>query len=97
MGSGFARPFLLFKDRGFLMEEAHTILHQISAILGIKQCTSTQVLGVCLEFWVGGLVSIGLIKIKDLLNIKKRFEELTSKPKPTKTKKKKKKTKKRKK
>ena len=77
------------------MEEAHTILHQITTLLGIKQCTSTQILGICLEFWVGAAVSIGLLKIRDLLNIKKKFEamvkETEPKPKPKKKKKKKKK------
>ena len=75
------------------MEEAHTILHQISTFIGLKQCTSTQVFGICLEFWVGGMVSIGLLKVKDLLNIKKRFEELTTQQEPKKSKKKKKKKK----
>ena len=76
------------------MEEAHTILHQISALLGIKQCTSTQILGICLEFWVGGAVSVGFLKVKDLLSIKKKFEtmvkETESKPKSKKKPKKKK-------
>ena len=80
------------------MEEAHTILHQISALLGIKQCTSTQILGICLEFWVGGAVSIGFLKVKNLLNIKKKFEtmvkETESKPESKKKSKKKKRKKK---
>ena len=78
------------------MDEAHTVLHQISTLMGIKQCTSTQILGICLEFWVGGMVSIGLLKVRDLLNIKKKFEQLIAEPKPKKTKKKKKKSKKKK-
>lgn len=76
------------------MEESHTILHQITTLLGIKQCTSTQILGICLEFWVGGMVSAGLLKVRDLLNIKKKFEELTDQSKQKKAKKKKKKKKK---
>ena len=75
------------------MEEAHIILHQISTLIGLKQCTSTQILGICLEFWVGALVSIGILKVKDLLNIKKRFQELTTQQEPKKSKKKKKKKK----
>ena len=77
------------------MEEAHTIIHQIITILGIKQCTATQILGICIEFWVGGAVAIGLLKVKNLLGIKKQFEELQStllmQEKPKKKKKKKKK------
>ena len=44
------------------MEEAHTIWHQITTILVLKQCTSTQMLGICLEFWVGAAVALGIIK-----------------------------------
>ena len=78
------------------MEEAHTILHQITLLLGIKQCTSTQILGICLEFWVGGAVTAGVLKVKNLLSIKKQLEDLQSsmikqKPKSKKKKKKKKK------
>jgi hypothetical protein len=58
------------------MEEAHTVWHQITAILGIKQCSSTQMLGICLEFWVGAGVAIGFIKIKALMAIKRELELL---------------------
>jgi hypothetical protein len=58
------------------MEEAHTVWHQITTILGIKQCSNTQMLGICLEFWVGAGVAIGFIKIKALMAIKREFELL---------------------
>lgn len=76
------------------MEEIHTILHQITSILGVKQCTATQALGICIEFWVGAAAALGLIKVKDLLNIKKKFEAITSQEKTEKKTKKKKKKKK---
>lgn len=60
------------------MEEAHTIWHQITSILGIKQCTSTQMLGICLEFWVGAGVALGIIKVKALYGIKRELEQLKS-------------------
>ena len=60
------------------MEEAHSILHQITAILGIKQCTATQMLGICLEFWVGAAVAMGALKVRQLYAIKKQLEELKS-------------------
>lgn len=66
------------------MEEIHTIWHQIAAIIGLKQCTSSQVLGICLEFWLGVGATGGLLKIKQLVG-------LTKKPKKSKKKKKKKK------
>ena len=71
------------------MEEAHTIWHQITQMLGVKQCTATQILGICLEFWVGALVALGVIKVRALYGIKAQLEDLKGK------KKKKKKTKKR--
>ena len=79
------------------MEEAHTILHQITILLGIKQCTATQILGICVEFWVGGAVAVGALKVKDLLGIKKQFESLQSSVVVKKSKNKKKKRKKKKK
>ena len=63
------------------MEEAHTILHQITNLLGVKQCTATQILGICLEFWVGALVALGVIKVKALYGIKTQLEELKGKKK----------------
>ena len=63
------------------MEETHTLLHQITSLLGIKQCTSTQILGICLEFWVGGLVAVGAIKARALLGIKRELEKLKGKKK----------------
>ena len=61
------------------MEETHTLLHQITSLLGMKQCTSTQILGICLEFWVGALVALGAIKAKTLWGIKKQLEHLKGK------------------
>lgn len=61
------------------MEEAHSLLHQITGILGIKQCTSTQVLGICLEFWVGGAVAFGALKLKTLYGIKSQLEAIQNK------------------
>ena len=75
------------------MDEAHTVLHQITALLGIKQCTSTQIIGICLEFWVGAAVTSGAVKVKSLLSAKKELENLKS-PKKTKKRKKKKRKKK---
>lgn len=72
------------------MGEAHTILHDIVSILGIKQCTATQMLGICLEFWVGGAVAVGMVKLKTLLGIKKELERIKSSKKKKKGKKKKK-------
>ena len=70
------------------------ILHEIATLLGVKQCTATQALGICVEFWVGAGAALGIIKIKDLLNIKKKFEAVksqrNSKKKKSKRKKKKK-------
>ena len=71
------------------MEDTHTLLHQITTMLGIKQCTATQIMGICLEFWVGALVALGVIKARTLWGIKKQLEQLKGK------KKKKKKSKKR--
>ena len=76
------------------MEEAHTILHQITALLGIKQCTATQILGICLEFWVGAAVALGALKLRQLYAIKKHLEEIKSGSLSGKKKKKKKKRKK---
>ena len=76
------------------MEEAHLLLHEITAMLGIKQCTSTQLLGICLEFWVGGAVAIGAVRLKTLYGIKNQLESL--KEAPTKRSKKKRKKKKKK-
>lgn len=73
------------------MDETHTLLHQITALLGIKQCTSTQILGICLEFWVGGLVAVGAIKAKALLGIKRELEKLKGTKKKTKRKRRRKK------
>lgn len=61
------------------MEEAHTIWHQITQMLGVKQCTATQILGICLEFWVGALVALGVIKVRALYGIKAQLEELKGK------------------
>ena len=63
------------------MDETHTLLHQITSLLGIKQCTSTQIMGICLEFWVGALVALGAIKIKALWGIKAQLEQLKGKKK----------------
>ena len=76
------------------MEEAHLLLHEITAMLGIKQCASTQLLGICLEFWVGGAVAIGAVRLKTLYGIKNQLESL--KENPTKRSKKKHKKKKKK-
>ena len=62
------------------MEEAHLLLHEITAMLGIKQCTSTQLLGICLEFWVGGAVAIGAVRLKTLYGIKQQLERLKEDP-----------------
>ena len=66
------------------MEEAHTILHQITSILGIKQCTATQVMGICLEFWVGAGVALGVLKVKALHKAKSELEKLKGKKIPQK-------------
>ena len=58
------------------MQEAHLVLHQIIELIGLKQCTSTQILGICLEFWVGGAVAIGALKLKTLYGIRKQLEEI---------------------
>ena len=71
--------YLVVRERR--MDETHTLLHQITSLLGIKQCTSTQILGICLEFWVGGLVAVGAIKAKALLGIKRELEKLKAKKK----------------
>lgn len=73
------------------MEEAHTILHQITSILGIKQCTATQIMGICLEFWVGVGVALGALKVRLLYKAKSELEKLKGSKKPTKKKSKKKK------
>ena len=72
--------------------EIHETLHQLKALLGIKQCTATQMMGICAEFWVGALAAWGTIKVKHLLAIKKQFNELLLKnqKKPKKKKKSKK-------
>ena len=75
------------------MEEAHTILHQITSILGIKQCTATQVMGICLEFWVGAAVALGVLKVKMLYKAKTELEKLKAPKKPRKKKSKSKKKK----
>lgn len=77
------------------MGEAHTIWHQIIEIFGVKQCTATQVLGICLEFWVGAGVALGIIKVKALYGIKKELEQLRSGKSSQKSKSKKKKSKRR--
>ena len=74
------------------MEEVHSIWHQITTILGIKQCTATQIAGICLEFWIGAAVALGIIKVKALYGIKKELKKLKS----VKSKKKKKKKRRRK-
>ena len=79
------------------MEEAHAILHQITTLLGIKQCTATQMLGICLEFWVGAAVALGVLKVRQLYGIKKQLEELKSRSSSSKKKSKKKKKQKKKK
>ena len=76
------------------MEEAHTILHQITSILGIKQCTATQVVGICLEFWVGAGVALGAIKVKTLYKAKSELEKLKVRKKSKTKKSKRKKSKK---
>ena len=58
------------------MEEAHTVLHQIYTMLGIKQCTATQVLGICVEFWVGAAVALGVLKVRALYKIKSELQAL---------------------
>lgn len=75
------------------MEEAHSILHQITATLGIKQCTATQMLGICLEFWVGAAVAMGALKVRALYKIKAQLEEIKGQKSSSKKKKKKKKKK----
>lgn len=62
------------------MNEAHTILHDIKQALGLQQCTATQALGICLEFWVGGAVAVGAVKVRELLRF--RDAVLTGKRKP---------------
>ena len=47
-------------------------------------------LGICLEFWVGGAVAVGMVKLKTLLGIKKELERIKSSKKKKKGKKKKK-------
>ena len=76
------------------MEEAHTILHQITSILGIKQCTATQVMGICLEFWVGAGVALGVLKVRLLYKAKSELEKLKRQKKSGKKKSKSKKKKK---
>lgn len=60
------------------MNEAHSILHDIKSLLGIGQCTSTQAIGICLEFWVGALVAVGALKIKKLYAIKNSLSQQVS-------------------
>ena len=78
------------------MEEAHTVLHQIYTMLGIKQCTATQILGICIEFWVGAAVALGVLKVRALYRIKSELQALkeqgASKKKRKKKKKKRKKS-----
>lgn len=78
------------------MEEAHTVLHQIYTMLGIKQCTATQILGICVEFWVGAAVALGVLKVRALYKIKSELQALkeqgSSKKKRKKKKKKRKKS-----
>lgn len=78
------------------MEEAHTVLHQIYTMLGIKQCTATQILGICIEFWVGAAVALGVLKVRALYKIKSELQALkeqgSSKKKRKKKKKKRKKS-----
>ena len=78
------------------MEEAHTVLHQIYTMLGIKQCTATQILGICIEFWVGAAVALGVLKVRALYKIKSELQALkeqgASKKKRKKKKKKRKKS-----
>lgn len=78
------------------MEEAHTVLHQIYTMLGIKQCTATQILGICVEFWVGAAVALGVLKVRALYKIKSELQALkeqgASKKKRKKKKKKRKKS-----
>lgn len=78
------------------MEEAHTVLHQIYTMLGIKQCTATQILGICVEFWVGAAVALGVLKVRALYRIKSELQALkeqgASKKKRKKKKKKRKKS-----
>ena len=47
------------------LQHAHSVLHQITEALGIQQCTATQVLGICIEFWFGIGVATGAIKLKE--------------------------------
>ena len=53
------------------MNEAHSVFHEISSVLGVGRCTATQVVGICLEFWVGGLVAVGALKVKSLYDFKR--------------------------
>lgn len=46
------------------LQEAHSLVHQITEALGIQQCTATQVLGICIEFWFGVGIAMGVIKLK---------------------------------
>ena len=64
----------LFKFMG----EAHTVWHEIISILGVKQCTATQMLGICLEFWVGAGVALGILKLRTLYKIKNELVQLKS-------------------
>ena len=60
------------------MGEAHTVWHEIISILGVKQCTATQMLGICLEFWVGAGVALGILKLRTLYKIKNELVQLKS-------------------
>ena len=62
------------------MNEAHTILHDIKQVLGIQQCTATQALGICLEFWIGAAVAVGAVKVRELVRF--RDSVLTGKQQP---------------
>ena len=75
------------------MNEAHEIVHQIKALFGVQQCTATQALGICLEFWIGAAVAVGAVKVRELVKFRDSMRAATltgKKPKAAKQKPKKK-------
>ena len=46
------------------LQQAHDLVHQITEVLGIEQCTATQVLGICIEFWFGVGITAGVIQLR---------------------------------
>ena len=62
------------------MDEAHSVFHEIRSMLGIGRCTATQVVGICLEFWVGALVAVGALKVKSLYDFKRSLSSAMGVP-----------------